>query len=316
LNHLIQAAKEVFEIEAKEIANLSNLLTEDFDKAVNAVFNCKGKFIVCGMGKSGLIGKKIAATLASTGTPSFFLHPGEAYHGDLGMIEKQDVVLLISNSGETDEVLKMIPFLKSQGNMTISMSGNPSSTLANNTTYHLNIKVQKEACPLQLAPTSSTTATLVMGDAIAIALMKLRDFKDKDFAQFHPGGSLGKKLLTKVKDVMKTDNLPVCDKETSLIHLMHIISKGESGLAVVIENNNILGIITDGDLRRAMEKYQEKFFDLNIIDIATQNPKSINEDAGIVEAHKLMNSNKLNNLLVVDHSNNFVGILKQYHLGL
>lgn len=309
-------AQEVFEIEAKEIANLSNLLTDDFESAVNAVLNSKGKFIICGMGKSGLIGKKIAATLASTGTPSFFLHPGEAYHGDLGMIEKQDVVLLISNSGETDEVLKVIPFLKSQGNITISMSGNPSSTLAKNTTYHLNISVQKEACPLQLAPTSSTTATLVMGDALAVALMKLRDFKDKDFAQFHPGGSLGRKLLTKVKDVMKTDNLPTCDKDTSLIDLIHVISKGESGLAVVIDNDSIKSIVTDGDLRRAMEKYNEKFFSLNIIDILTDNPKTINQDCGIVEAHELMNENKLNVLLVVNQENKFCGILKQYHLGI
>lgn len=314
--NIINIAKEVFEIEAKEVVNLSNLLTEDFEEAVKSVLNCKGKFIICGMGKSGLIGKKIAATLASTGTPSFFLHPGEAYHGDLGMIEKQDVVLLISNSGETDEVLKLIPFLKSQENITISMSGNPSSTLAKNTIYHLNVAVQKEACPLQLAPTSSTTATLVMGDALAVVLMKLRDFKDKDFAQFHPGGSLGKRLLTKVKDVMKIDNLPVCDKKTSLIELIHVISKGASGLAVVIENNTIKGIVTDGDLRRAMEKYKENFFDLSIMDIVTQNPKLINENSGIVEAQELMNSTKLNVLLVVNSENNFVGILKQYHIGI
>jgi arabinose-5-phosphate isomerase len=222
--------KEVFEIESKEIANLSNLLTEDFENAVDAVINSKGKFIICGMGKSGLIGKKIAATLASTGTPSFFLHPGEAYHGDLGMIERQDVVLLISNSGETDEVLKVIPFLKSQGNITISMSGNPSSTLAKNTTYHLNIAVQKEACPLQLAPTSSTTATLVMGDALAVALMKLRDFKDKDFAQFHPGGSLGRRLLTTVESVMKKENLPVCNESESIKNIIHTITDGKCGL--------------------------------------------------------------------------------------
>jgi len=184
-------AKEVFEIESKEIANLSNNITDDFANSVNTIFNCKGKLIISGMGKSGIIGKKISATMASTGTPSFFLHPAEAYHGDLGMIGADDIVLLISNSGETDEVLKLIPFLKSQGNIIIGMSGNINSTLAKNSNYHLNIHITKEACPLQLAPTSSTTATLVMGDALAIALMKLRDFKDRDFAQFHPGGSLG-----------------------------------------------------------------------------------------------------------------------------
>ena len=170
-------AKEVFKIEAKEISNLSSLLTSDFESSVNIIIGSKGKFIISGMGKSGIVGKKIAATLASTGTPSFFLHPGEAYHGDLGMIEKEDVVLLISNSGETDEVLKLVPFLKSQNNNTISITGNPISTLAKNTHYHLTVSVQIEACPLQLAPTSSTTATMVMGDALAVVLMKIRDFK-------------------------------------------------------------------------------------------------------------------------------------------
>lgn len=313
MNSIMAIAKEVFEIESIAIANLSNHLSDDFEKAVNAVLNSKGKFIISGMGKSGLIGKKIAATLASTGTPSFFLHPGEAYHGDLGMIEKDDVVLLISNSGETDEVLKIIPFLKNQGNITISMSGNPSSTLAKNTTYHLSITVEKEACPLQLAPTSSTTATLVMGDAIAVALMKLRNFEDKDFAQFHPGGSLGKKLLTKVSDVMKSTNLPICDAHTSLIDLIHIISEGESGLAVVEENKKIVGVITDGDLRRAMEKYQEKFFDLKIVDLMSKNPKSIDGNEQLLKAQNMMNENELNVLLVTNEKNKFIGILKQYH---
>jgi len=188
----IEIAKEVFEIESKEIRNLSNLLTEDFQKAIDLILNSSGKLIISGMGKSGIIGKKIAASLASTGTPSFFLHPGEAYHGDLGMVEKEDVVLLISNSGETDEVLKLIPYLRSQGNQTISMSKDPSSTLAENTKYHLNIAVSQEACPLQLAPTSSTTTTLVMGDALVVALMKARGFLAEDFARYHPGGSLGK----------------------------------------------------------------------------------------------------------------------------
>jgi len=188
LMNIRRIAEEVFEIESKEIANLSRLLTIDFENAVKSIINSKGKLIISGMGKSGIVGKKIAATLASTGTPSFFLHPGEAYHGDLGMVEKEDIVLLISNSGETDEVLKIIPFLKHQKNTTISMSGNPDSSLAKNTDFHLNISVNVEACPLQLAPTSSTTSTMVMGDALAVALMKLRDFKDVNFARFHPGG--------------------------------------------------------------------------------------------------------------------------------
>jgi arabinose-5-phosphate isomerase len=308
--------KEVFEIESKEIANLSNLLTEDFENAVDAVINSKGKFIICGMGKSGLIGKKIAATLASTGTPSFFLHPGEAYHGDLGMIERQDVVLLISNSGETDEVLKVIPFLKSQGNITISMSGNPTSTLAKNTTYHLNIAVQKEACPLQLAPTSSTTATLVMGDALAVALMKLRNFKDKDFAQFHPGGSLGRRLLTTVESVMKKENLPVCNESESIKNIIHTITDGKCGLVVVVENDTIKGVITDGDIRRAMENNEERFFSLKAIDLMSNTPKTISKDEKLTTASELMNSSKVNSLLVIDETNSLIGIVQMYDLGI
>lgn len=309
-------AKEVFEIESKEISNLSNLLTDDFERAINAVMNSKGKFIICGMGKSGLIGKKIAATLASTGTPSFFLHPGEAYHGDLGMIEKDDVVLLISNSGETDEVLKLIPFLKDQGNITISMSGNPFSTLAQNTNYHLNIAVEKEACPLQLAPTSSTTATLVMGDAIAVALMKLRNFKDKDFAQFHPGGSLGRRLLTKVENVMNKNNLPTCNKEENIKDVIHKITDGKSGLVVILENDNILGVITDGDIRRAMETKEDEFFRLRANDLMSKYPKTINKNEKLTIATNIMNQNKVNSLLVIDDNKNLVGIVQMYDLGI
>ena len=271
---IIDMAKEVFKIESKEIENLSNLLTEDFEHVVNIISDSQGKVIISGIGKSGIIGKKIAATLASTGTPSFFLHPAEAYHGDLGMIEKEDIILLISNSGETDEVLKLIPFLKSQENITISMSSNPKSTLGLNTNYHLNIAVQKEACPLNLAPTSSTTATLVMGDAIAIALMRLRNFKDTHFAKFHPGGSLGKKLLTTVETVMKKDDLPICTIETSMKEIIHKITNGKCGL-VIVKDHKIEGIITDGDIRRAMENKEESFFKLKAIDIMTKDPKTI-----------------------------------------
>ncbi|MBT5492374.1 KpsF/GutQ family sugar-phosphate isomerase [bacterium] len=309
-------AKEVFEIESKEIENLANLLTADFENAVNAVLNCKGKFIISGMGKSGIIGKKIAATLASTGTPSFFLHPGEAYHGDLGMIEKEDIVLLISNSGESDEVLKLIPFLKSQGNITISMSGNPKSTLGINTHYHLNIAIEKEACPLSLAPMSSTTATLVMGDAIAVALMKLRDFKDKDFAQFHPGGSLGKRLLTTIESVMKKENLPICDKENSIKDIIHTITDGKCGLVVVLEENSIVGVITDGDIRRAMETQEDSFFSLTAKDIMSENPKTISKDEKLTIASDTMSESKVNSLLVVDDLNSLVGIVQMYDLGI
>jgi len=311
-----QIAKDVFRIESKEIANLSTLLTDDFEKAINAVFNTVGKFIISGMGKSGLIGKKIAATLASTGTPSFFLHPGEAYHGDLGMIEKDDIVLLISNSGETDEVLKLIPFLKVQGNTTISMSGNPSSTLAQNTNYHLNVAVEHEACPLQLAPTSSTTATLVMGDAIAVALMKLRDFKDENFAKFHPGGSLGRRLLTKIENVMKKDNLPTISEDTDVKEIIHKITDGKCGLVVILKNNTIEGIITDGDIRRLMEEQEENFFNLKAKDMMSHNPKQVHKEEKLVTASEIMSDNKINSLLVIDDNKKFVGIVQMYDLGL
>lgn len=313
---ILNIAKEVFEIESKEILNLSKLLTKDFEDAVTAVLNSKGKFIICGMGKSGIIGKKIAATLASTGTPSFFLHPGEAYHGDLGMIENDDVLLLISNSGETDEVLKVIPFLKSQGNIIISMSGNPESTLAKNTNFHLNIAVEKEACPLQLAPMSSTTATLVMGDAIAAALMKLRNFKDENFAKFHPGGSLGKKLLTTVSSVMKKNNLPICDANSSIKDIIHTITNGKCGLIIVLNKNSIQGIITDGDIRRAMETNEDNFFSLKASDIMSKNPKTIKSDKKLIEASEIMSQTKINSLIVVNDLDELSGIIQMYDLGL
>lgn len=309
-------AQEVFEIEAKEIANLSNRLTEDFEKAIKAILESSGKLIVSGMGKSGIIGKKIAATLASTGTPSFFLHPGEAYHGDLGMIEENDVVLLISNSGETDEVLKLIPFLKHQKNCTISMSGNDNSTLAKNTNYHLNIAVEKEACPLLLAPTSSTTATLVMGDAIAVTLMKLRNFKEENFAKFHPGGSLGRRLLTTVGDVMKKDKLPITYSDATIKEVIQKITEGKLGLVVILDENQIKGIITDGDIRRTMESREKEFFGLNAKDLMSSHPKSIQENDKLISASNLMSENKINSLLVVNETNDFVGVVQMYDLGL
>ena len=309
-------AQEVFEIESKEIANLSKRLTDDFEKAINAILQSSGKLIVSGMGKSGIIGKKIAATLASTGTPSFFLHPGEAYHGDLGMIEENDIVLLISNSGETDEVLKLIPFLKHQKNCTISMSGNDESTLAKNTNYHLNIAVDKEACPLFLAPTSSTTATLVMGDALAVTLMKLRDFKEENFAKFHPGGSLGRRLLTTVGDVMKKKNLPIISSQATIKEVIQRISEGKLGLVVIIDNNKIMGIITDGDIRRTMESREKDFFNLKAEDLMSNHPKLIYESDKLISASNIMSQHKINSLLVVNESNDLVGVVQVYDLGV
>ena len=309
-------AQEVFEIESKEVANLSKRLTDDFEKAINAILQSSGKLIVSGMGKSGIIGKKIAATLASTGTPSFFLHPGEAYHGDLGMIEENDIVLLISNSGETDEVLKLIPFLKHQKNCTISMSGSDDSTLAKNTNYHLNIAVDKEACPLFLAPTSSTTATLVMGDALAVTLMKLRDFKEENFAKFHPGGSLGRRLLTTVGDVMKKKNLPIISSQATIKEVIQRISEGKLGLVVIIDNNKIMGIITDGDIRRTMESREKDFFNLKAEDLMSNHPKLIYESDKLISASNIMSQHKINSLLVVNESNDLVGVVQVYDLGV
>jgi arabinose-5-phosphate isomerase len=309
-------AQEVFEIEAKEIANLSHRLTDDFEKSINAILESSGKLIVSGMGKSGIIGKKIAATLASTGTPSFFLHPGEAYHGDLGMIEENDIVLLISNSGETDEVLKLIPFLKHQKNCTISMSGNNDSTLAKNTNYHLNIAVEKEACPLFLAPTSSTTATLVMGDALAVTLMKLRDFKEENFAKFHPGGSLGRRLLTTVGDVMKKHELPITNSNATIKEVIQRITEGKLGLVVVTDENGINGVITDGDIRRAMESREKEFFGLLAKNLMSLHPKLIDESEKLITASSIMSENKINSLLVVNAMNDFVGVVQMYDLGV
>lgn len=310
-----EIAQKVFQIEAEQIKNLSHLLTADFEKAIVVFEKCKGKVIVCGMGKSGIIGKKIAATLASTGTPSFFLHPGEAYHGDLGMVTADDVLLLISNSGETDEVLRLIPFLKNQKNVVVAMTGHKNSTLARNSDFHLNIAVAKEACPLQLAPTSSTTATLVMGDAIAVALMEIKKFKAENFARFHPGGSLGRKLLTKVQDLMHTKNLPIIIKNTCAKDVIQSVTAGKRGLAVVVENQQILGVITDGDLRRNIEKDPTNFFDKTAKDLMTVSPKTIVQTATLNTAEKMMVDAQISALLVINDRGVFVGVIEVFDVG-
>ena len=310
-----EIAQKVFAIEAEAISNLAKNLDDNFEKAVEVILASKGKLIISGMGKSGIIGKKIAATMASTGTPSFFLHPAEAYHGDLGMIEADDIVLLLSNSGETDEVLKLIPFLKNQKNTIIAMSGKPSSTLAKNATYHLNIAVEKEACPLQLAPTASTTATLVMGDALAVTLMELRGFKDSDFAQFHPGGSLGRRLLMRVHDVMRKDDLPLVALDTPIQELIQVVSNGRLGLAVVMDKGMIMGIVTDGDIRREMEESEMRFFTLKARDLMSINPKRIEAKEKLKTAQELMTKAKVNSLLVLNNEE-LVGIVQIYDLGV
>lgn len=294
----VQQAKKVFEIEAKAIADLSKQLDKNFDLAVSAILKSKGRVVVAGIGKSGIVGKKISATLASTGTPSVFLHPTEAFHGDLGMVQSHDVVILISYSGETEELLQIIPFLKTNKNFIISFTGVLSATLAQNSHAVLNVAVHKEACPLELAPTSSTTATLAMGDALAVALMHARHFKAEDFARYHPGGSLGRKLLTTVEQVMRKNDLPIITEASDMTQVIAQISKGRLGLAIVVQNKMVKGIITDGDLRRSMEKQKEKFFHLKAKDIMTKNPKAVAKEMKMAEAEELMNEFKITSLLV------------------
>jgi len=303
----------VIEIESSELLKLKNNISENIDNIIKSLLEINGKLIVTGMGKSGIIGKKIAATLASLGTESFFLHPGEAYHGDLGMIGKDDAILALSNSGETEEILKLISFIKTKGNLLISFTGNSNSTLAKNSDYHINISVEKEACPHQLAPTSSTTNTLVLGDALAVTLSQAKKFQPEDFAQLHPGGSLGKKLLAKVADYMTSDNLPICKESDNIIEVVSIMSLGRKGLSIVIDDKQIRGIITDGDVRRAMEIQQSDFFNLKAIDIMSLSPKTIDLNAKLIEAEEIFNKHKITSLLVTDNLT-LKGIIQIYDI--
>ncbi len=298
--------------EAQAVLDLSAKIDDNFTKAVDMMMHCSGKVIVTGVGKSGHIGAKIAATLASTGTPSFFINPLDVFHGDLGVMAKGDVVLAISNSGQTDELLRFIPMVLHMGIPIIAMSGNPQSLLAKYSNCHLNVSVEKEACPLNLAPTSSTTATLVMGDALAIALMNKRHFQPQDFAQFHPGGELGKRLLTTAQDVMITENLPILAPDMHLGEAIILVSKGKLGLGVAIENGSIAGIITDGDIRRAMERWNAEFFDRTVSDIMTRTPKTVTPLTKISEIQKIMNQNKIHNVLVSDDDKKLLGIVDRY----
>lgn len=307
-NHAIRCIED----EAQALLDLIPQIDDSFDKAVELMFNCHGKVIVTGVGKSGHIGAKIAATLSSTGTPSFFINPLDVFHGDLGVMTCDDVVLAISNSGQTDELLRFIPMVLHMNIPIIGMSGNPHSLLAKYSTTHVNVSVKKEACPLNLAPTSSTTATLAMGDALAIALMKLRNFQPKDFAQFHPGGELGKRLLTTAQDVMHTDDLPVITKEMHLGEAVINVSKGKLGLGIAMEDGHIVGLITDGDIRRAMEKWQAEFFNKTVADIMTSSPKMVMAGTKISEIQQIMNRHKIHSVLVTDDQRHLLGVVDHY----
>lgn len=306
---ILEIADSVIDIEINGLVSMKKNISLDLEVAVQSILSSTGRTIICGMGKSGIIGKKIAASFASTGTPSFFMHPGEAFHGDLGMVKPEDTFIAISNSGETEEVLKLLPFLKDNGNYIIAMTGNPDSTLTKNADCNLDISVPKEACSLQLAPTASTTATLVMGDILTVALMESREFKPENFARFHPGGSLGRRLLGKVKDEMVSQSLPFVDKSASFSEIVHSISSGQLGLTLVGKSAD-LSIITDGDLRRTIEKYGASSFDLQACDIAHAKPLTVEYNSRVHEAYECMELNKVSSL-VVYNAGEVVGILKK-----
>lgn len=307
-----QTAIQCLRDEAEAILALVDRIDDSFEQAISLILACKGKVIVTGVGKSGHIATKIAATLASTGTPSFFLNPLDAYHGDLGMLSDGDVLIAISYSGSTDELLRFVPFIKERHIPIIGMSGNDDSLLAHLSDAHLNIAVSKEADPLNLAPTSSTTATLAMGDALACALIKARDFQPADFARFHPGGDLGRRLLVKVEDMMVRDNLPILAPETPMGEAIEVVTNGKLGVGIVMENDRLVGIVTDGDVRRAMQAHKDSFFATPVANIMSPRPKTIKASARIVEAGEEMNHYSIHTLIVLNDKDKVVGIIDSF----
>lgn len=313
MKSILELGIQCLKDEAQAILDLIPQMDENFEKAVELMLHCKGKVIVTGVGKSGHIGAKIAATLSSTGTPAFFINPLDVFHGDLGVMTPDDVVLAISNSGQTDELLRFLPMVIHMNVPVVAMSGNPESLLAKYSNVHIKVQVQKEACPLNLAPTSSTTSALAMGDALAIALMELRHFKPQDFAQFHPGGELGKRLLVTAADVMRTEDLPILPEDMHLSEAIILVSKGKLGLGVSVDENNVVsGIITDGDIRRAMERWQEDFVKHTVADILTRTPKTVTTSTKVSAILKLMNKHKVHSVLVVDAKMHLIGIVDHY----
>ena len=318
---IINRAVECLQCEAAAIESLIPRLDENFLRAVQLIRDCKGKIVVTGVGKSGHIGSKIAATLASTGTPAFFLNPLDAYHGDLGMLGSDDLVLAISYSGATEELLRFLPLIQAKRITIIGMSSNPSSLLAQYAAVHLNIAVEREADPLNLVPTSSTTVTLALGDALACALIEAAHFQPSDFAMLHPGGDLGRKLLAKVQDVMVCEELPFLTPDMPMSEAIEIVTNGKLGVGIVVENlpslqgedgGRLLGIITDGDIRRAMQRLGQSFFSTPVSDIMSRNPKTIHKDAKIVEAGEMMNHHSIHTLIVVDEGYKVVGVVDSF----
>ncbi|HDL5594112.1 TPA: KpsF/GutQ family sugar-phosphate isomerase [Mannheimia haemolytica] len=308
MNHL-DSAKETLNLYAQQIITLNHRLSEEFNEVVNMILACQGRVVVGGIGKSGLVGKKMVATFASIGTPSFFLHPTEAFHGDLGMLKPIDMVILISNSGETDDVNKLIPSLKNFGNKIIAMTGNPYSTLGRNADVILNIGVEREACLNNLAPTSSTLVTMALGDALAIALMKARDFRPEDFARYHPGGSLGRKLLNRVRDVM-VRKVPTASLDTTFTECLSVMNEGRMGVAVIMQDDKLEGIITDGDIRRTLAKFGAESLNKTADEIMTRNPKTINDTEFLAKAEDLMKELKIHSLIAVNDEGKVTGLME------
>ena len=307
MNHLA-IAKEALIAQAQAVTQMADRLNGEFQSAVELLLGCKGRTVVCGMGKSGLIGQKMFATFASTGTPSFFLHPAEAFHGDLGMLKPIDVLILISYSGETEELIKLIPSLKSFGNKIIAMTGNGKSTLAKHADIWLDISVEREVCPNNLAPTTSTLATMAMGDALAVAIIEAIQFKPMDFARYHPGGSLGRKLLTRVSDVMHSP-APIVSPATSFHDCLLVMTESRMGLTVVLDQGVLVGIVTDGDLRRALLQNQG-VTGSTVDQFMTRNPHTIREESQLSEAEAYMIDNKIRALAVTNHANEIVGVVE------
>lgn len=308
MNHL-DSAKETLNLYAQQIMTLNHRLSQEFNEVVEMMLNCEGRVVVGGIGKSGLVGKKMVATFASTGTPSFFLHPTEAFHGDLGMLKPIDIVILISNSGETDDVNKLIPSLKNFGNKIIAMTGNPYSTLGQNADIILNIGVEREACLNNLAPTSSTLVTMALGDALAIALMKARDFRPEDFARFHPGGSLGRRLLNRVRDVM-VRKVPRVSLNASFTECLSVMNEGRMGVAVIMQDDKLEGIITDGDIRRTLANFGAESLNKTAQQIMTRNPKTINDSEFLAKAEDLMKELKIHSLIAVNDAGKVTGLIE------
>ncbi len=313
---LVASGRRVIEVEAQALQTLRNRIDGDFAKACRLLLHCRGRIICIGMGKSGHIARKVAATLASTGSPAYFVHPGEASHGDLGMITDTDAVLVLSNSGETEEVLTILPMLKRQGNALIAMTGRPQSTLAQHAAVHLDVSVPLEACPLGLAPTSSTTVALAMGDALAVTLLEARGFTSDDFARSHPAGSLGQRLLLRIRDVMhQGDEIPQIASGASLSQALVEMSRKRLGLTAVLDDRQrLLGVFTDGDLRRALDDATTDLRHTRIDALMTRHPKTIAADHLATEAAHLMEAHKISALLVVDAEQRVVGALNIHDL--